>query len=528
VAEKDRYRSINLKPHLLHPDIRSFKVRFRLVLYASEVDICKAHQDSLMFPSRHAKIIGTIGPSSQSPDVMRSLLLHGLDVARFNFSHGEPVTHGVHIKNLRAVSEATGRPVAILQDLQGPKIRTGPLAAGMAELIAGQPFTLTTRMVPGNQAEVSTTYQALPRDCRRGNTILLDDGHLSLQVESTNETDVQCVVVDGGILKPNKGINLPGVELSTPALSAKDRHDVNWAMDAKLDFVALSFVRRVEDVLELRRIIDGSGSNIQLISKLEKPEAMENLDAVIAASDGVMVARGDLGVEMAAEDVPFLQKQIIVRANALGKIVITATQMLESMIQNPRPTRAETSDVANAILDGTDAVMLSGETASGLYPVEAVETMSRIVTKAEAESRDGFAGPHVYGYDPDDFPSAVCQSAATAAGHLQAKCIVCFTESGGTARKVAKFRPPVPVIAFTPHASVVRQLQLAWGVKGCLIAPIVSTDEMLVRTDIELQHLKLAETGDKVIILLGAPVASHGSTNLMKLHRIGVNESGTF
>lgn len=477
-----------------------------------------------MIIERRAKIIATIGPASQSPAIMRALLLSGMDVARFNFSHGGPIVHAEHIQNLREVARELGNPLAILQDLQGPKIRTGGLASGAVELIAGRPFTITTRSVPGDEFEVGTTYTALPRDCRKGDSILLDDGNLSLRVEATNETDVQCVVVDGGILKTNKGINLPGVNVSAPALSEKDKHDVEWAIANKLDFVALSFVRRVEDVLELRKIVEGSMSTIKIISKLEKPEAMDNLDEIIEVSDGVMVARGDLGVEMQTEDVPLLQKRIIARANALGKIVITATQMLESMTTNPRPTRAEASDVANAILDGTDAVMLSGESASGAHPIEAVKTMSRIVQKIENATEDGLGGPHTFTYGEDDFASAICQAAAYAAGHLGAKAIACFTEYGGTARKIAKFRPPAPVVAFTPYDFVVRQLNLAWGVRGQVISPSLSTDEMIEKADAEMLKLGMANKGDKIIVVLGAPVALCGSTNLMKLHRIGEND----
>ena len=474
--------------------------------------------------SRRAKIIATIGPASQAPHLMRALLLSGMDVARFNFSHGGPLMHADHIANLRAVAREEGQPLAILQDLQGPKIRTGTLASGQVELVAGQPFILTTRGVPGNEREVSTTYAALPRDCRRGDSILLDDGNLSLVVESSGDTDVHCVVVDGGILKNNKGINLPGINVSAPALSTKDIHEVEWAIANKLDYVSLSIVRRVEDVLQLRSIVRGSMSDMKIVSKLEKPEAMDNLDEIIEASDGVMVARGDLGVEMAAEDVPMLQKRIISRANALGKMVITATQMLESMTVNPRPTRAEASDVANAVLDGTDAVMLSGETASGAHPVEAVKTMARIVVKTETATEDGLGGPHLFSYDDDDFPSAICQAAAYAAGHLKAKAIVCFTEKGGTARKLAKFRPPVPIFAFTPLERVVNQLNLAWGVRAMRAEPSFSTDEMVEKADALLIESGLAALGDKIVVILGAPVTVSGSTNLMKLHRVGQSD----
>ena len=471
--------------------------------------------------SRRAKIIGTIGPASQSPAAMRSLILNGLDVARFNFSHGGPLVHAEHIANFRAVAREEGLPVAVLQDLQGPKIRTGGLINGQVELVPGNRFVITTRGVGGDENEVSTTYKALPRDCRKGDSILLDDGNLSLIVESTNETDVICSVVDGGILKTNKGINLPGVNVSAPALSEKDRHDVEWAIANQLDYVALSFVRRAEDVLQLREIIRGSMSNIKIISKLEKPEALENLDEIIAASDGVMVARGDLGVEVSTEDVPLMQKRIISRANEMGKMVITATQMLESMTTNPRPTRAEASDVANAIFDGTDAVMLSGETASGRYPVESVRTMASIVAKTEGAIEDGFIGPHKFHYEDNDFASAICEAAAFAAGKTKAKAIVCYTERGSTARKLAKFRPPVPVVAFTPDDWVARQLNLAWGVRAYALPPAKSTDEQIAHADSSLVEKDLAQKGDKIVVVLGAPVTVSGSTNLIKLHRVG-------
>ncbi len=478
----------------------------------------------MLHSKRRAKIIATIGPASQNPAVMRSLLLAGMDVARFNFSHGGSLVHAAHIANLRRVAGEEGVPLAVLQDLQGPKIRTGGLASGEVHLVPGHPFTLTTRPVAGDEHEVSTTYAALPRDCRRGDSILLDDGNLSLQVESVSDTDVRCVVVDGGTLKTNKGINLPGVNVSAPALSAKDRADVEWAIANHLDFVALSFVRRAQDVEELRAIVRGSMSDIKIISKLEKPEAIDNLDEIIAVSDGVMVARGDLGVEMATEDVPLIQKQIIARANALGKIVITATQMLESMTQNPRPTRAEASDVANAILDGTDAVMLSGETASGAHPVEAVQTMARIASKIEIATEDGLGGPHTFSYDEDDFASAICQAASYAAGHLKAKAIACFTERGSTARKLAKFRPPAPILAFTPSEFVTRQLNLAWGVRAWQVKPCGSTDEQIAQADAQLLESGLVAPNDKIVVILGAPVTLSGSTNLMKLHRVGADD----
>jgi pyruvate kinase len=453
---------------------------------------------------------------------MRAMILNGMDIVRFNFSHGGPSLQAEHIANLRAVSTELRHPVAILQDLQGPKIRTGPVASNVITLIDGQQFALTTRSVPGDETAVSTTYGALPRDCRRGDTILLDDGNIALQVEDVTDTDVICVVTDGGDLKPNKGINLPGVHVSAPALSEKDRHDVEWGIANGLDYVALSFVRQADEVLELKEIIRSRGSSMKVIAKLEKPEAIDNLQEIIAASDGVMVARGDLGVEMPPEEVPLLQKRIINSANDNGKIVITATQMLESMTYTQRPTRAEASDVANAVLDGTDALMLSGETAAGAYPLQALQMMSRIIEEVENSTDDGWShARRLRRSEVTEFPLAICEAAAHAAAVLNAKAIACFTESGSTARLLSKFRPPVPIVACTPDENVARQLKLCWGVRPYLIERSVTTDEMLEYTDASLVKSGDVAPGDIVVVTMGAPVALHGSTNLMKLHRIG-------
>lgn len=486
----------------------------------------------MMNHTRRAKIICTLGPSSRAPGIVRAMLLEGMDVARFNFSHGGPNTQSEHIDNLRHISEECGRRVAILQDLQGPKIRTGPIAGGSIELSEGEAFILTTRPVEGNANEVSTTYDALPRDCRPTDNILLDDGYIALRVEKVSDTDVQCVVTDGGILKPNKGINLPGVQVSAPALSAKDRHDVAWGFANGVDFVALSFVRQADEVLELKQMARDAGASTQIIAKLEKPEAIENLDAIIAAADGVMVARGDLGVEMAPEQVPLMQKRIIRAANEAGKFVITATQMLESMTHAQRPTRAEVSDVANAVLDGTDAVMLSGETANGDYPLETLKIMGRIVEEAEHAT---FSAPRILSSRHGDssrygdaivatwggFTDAISEAAARAAEALHARAIVVFTESGGSAVRLARYRPRVPILALTPHESVARQLNLVWGVRAHLVPRHTDTDAMLVYADGELQRLGLAQKGDTVVFTLGAPVASLGSTNVLKLHSVG-------
>ncbi len=458
---------------------------------------------------------------------MRLLLLNGMDVARFNFSHGGPEKQSASVAQLREISREMDRPVALLQDLQGPKIRTGALSSPSVELVVGRHFVLTTRPVPGDQYEVSTTYRALPRDCKPGDTILLDDGLIALRVEKVSETDVACLITDGGILKTNKGINLPGVAVSAPALSEKDRFDVAWGLENKFDFIALSFVRQADEVRELKQMareaaLKSGRSSTQIIAKLEKPEAIENLDAILAEADGVMVARGDLGVEMPPEQVPMLQKHIITRANACHKIVITATQMLESMTTTQRPTRAEASDVANAVLDGTDALMLSGETASGAYPIESLQMMSRIIGEIENSTEDGWrAERRSYKIVPATATEAICEAAAHASVALDARAIACFTESGGTARLLSKFRPPVPIVAFTPDEDVLRQLKLAWGVQPRLVERSEMTDQLLTRVDGFFLKTGDAAEGDLVVVTLGAPVASHGSTNLLKLHRIG-------
>jgi pyruvate kinase len=480
----------------------------------------------MKFSKRRAKIVATIGPASNSPEMLRQMLNSGMDVARFNFSHGGPEEQAPHIANLRAIGQEIGQPVAILQDLSGPKIRTRTIAGGQVELKEGATFTLTTARLEGNSDIVSVTYEWLAKDCKPGDTILLDDGQIALRVEKSSDPNVICTVVTGGVLKSNKGINLPGVQISAPALSEKDRRDVQWGLENDVDFVALSFVRRAEDIEELRAIIDAAGSHAQIIAKLEKPEAVGNeLDAIIAAADGVMVARGDLGVEMAPEEVPLLQKKIIMAANQAGKFVITATQMLESMTENSSPTRAETSDVANAVLDGSDALMLSGETASGAYPLQSVKMMARIIEKVESSANDlwyNYRQKRRSHHEEDgDFPLAICEAAAHAAATLNARAVACFTETGTTARMLAKYRPPVPIIAFTPDEKTARGLRLAWGVSPFLINSHKTTDEMILQADKDFTASGLVEKGDIIVMTLGAQVALHGSTDLLKLHRIG-------
>lgn len=475
----------------------------------------------MTLPKRRAKIVCTIGPASDSETMLTRLLESGMNVARFNFSHGGPQQQCAAISRLRALSKKLDKPVAILQDLQGPRIRLGEVENGSAEIKTGDTLCLTTLSLIGNSQRVSVSYAALPTDCKPGDTILINDGLIRLQVEETTDTEVLARIIVGGEIKSHKGINLPGVQVSTPSLSDKDTIDALWGAANNIDLVALSFVRNADDIQRLRDLIKDAPSRPQIIAKIEKPEAIENLDEILNTADGVMVARGDLGVEMGVETVPLLQKEIIARANAAGKLVITATQMLESMCENPTPTRAESSDVANAILDGTDAVMLSAETTIGKFPLESLQTMARIIETVENSSPDIWFNYRQERRVESTFPDIICQAAAHAATGSSARCIAVFTESGKTARLLSKFHPHVPVYAFTIHASVVNQLQLAWGIQAFQVNRTYSTDEMLLQAEEQLRLRELASPGDAVIIALGAPVASCGHTNVLKLHRMG-------
>jgi pyruvate kinase len=470
---------------------------------------------------RRAKIVCTIGPASDSEEMLAQLLENGMNVARFNFSHGGQQQQNAAIIRLRELSKRLHKPVAILQDLQGPRIRLGDIQNGGVFIKTGSSLRLTTRQIPGTSDVISVSYAALPADCKPGDTILINDGLIRLRVEETTDTDVLTTVLVGGEVKSHKGMNLPGVQVSTPSLSDKDKEDALWGAANNIDLVALSFVRNADDIHQLRNLIKDAPAHPQIIAKIEKPEAIENLDGILEAADGVMVARGDLGVEMGVETVPLLQKRIIAQANAAGKLVITATQMLESMVENPTPTRAESSDVANAILDGTDAVMLSAETAAGRFPLESLQTMARIVTTVEASSPDIWFNYRRERRVESTFPDIICQAAAHAAIGAKARCIAVFTESGDTARLLAKYHPPVPVYAFTCHAPVVHQLQLAWGVEAFQVERTFSTDEMLLQAEEQLCRRQLAHPGDAVLIALGAPVALCGHTNLLKLHKMG-------
>jgi len=465
---------------------------------------------------RRAKIVGTIGPASESPEILGKLIAAGLDVARLNFSHGSHEQHARTIAAIRDAAASAGRPIAILQDLQGPRIRIGNIAEPVS-VESGHAITLTTDPQAGGGA-IPVTYESLPDDVKPGDRILIDDGLIELAVEETGRQAIRCRAITGGTIRPHKGMNLPGVAVSAPAFGEKDRADLSFGLSHGVDYVGLSFVRGPEDVLAARAWMKKYDAEAAIIAKIERPEAVERLEEIVAVSDGVMIARGDLAVETSPEAVPLIQKRIIRLCNERRVLVITATQMLESMTASPRPTRAEASDVANAVLDGTDAVMLSGETASGRYPVEAVETMARIVAAAEQGQEQ--APIPAQAPSPTPFPAAVCAAGARAARETGARVVVAFTESGTTARLLSKERPPVPIVAYTPHEAVRRRMALCWGVLPRAMRTIPNTDELIRELERSLREEKLASAGDRIVILMGAPVGERGSTNLMKLHTI--------
>ncbi|MBT5831288.1 MAG: pyruvate kinase [Candidatus Latescibacteria bacterium] len=471
---------------------------------------------------KKAKIVSTLGPASSSEIMLEQLIAAGVDVFRFNFSHGTQDEHSELVGRVRMVAQRMQRPVAILQDLQGPKIRVGKLAEEPIPLEVGEKITITTRDVPGDKTCVPTTYESLPRDVKPADRVLLDDGNIELIVREVFGTDVVCEVVVGGDLKSNKGINLPGVRVSAPSLTSKDRSDLEVGIALDVDYVALSFVREPDDVREVQHIIEQAGKDIPVIAKLERSEAIDRLDEILEVAGGVMVARGDLGVEVSPEDVPVIQKRIILAANQAGVLVITATQMLESMTDNPRPTRAEASDVANAIFDGTDAVMLSGETAVGKYPVRTVEMMSRIIETAEASMTSDPPILSVQGPAGSlSFPDAIGQAAAAVSAGVSTKAIVAFTQSGATARLISKRRPRTPIVAFTPSVRICRQLCLCWGTEPRLIDQIEETDRMVAEVEARLLLEGSVRVGDTLVILAGAPITAKAETNLLKLHRVG-------
>jgi len=470
---------------------------------------------------RRTSIVATLGPASSDPLMIEKLIRAGLNVARLNYSHGTHEEHYQRLKDVRAASKRLGVAIACLQDLSGPKIRTGELTDPEGVMLNdGATFILTTEQVKGDSVRVTSTYEYLPRDAKEGERILLDDGLIQLRVEQIRGHDVVTRVVHGGLLKPRKGINLPGTALSVAALTAKDREDAEHGLEIGVDFMALSFVRRAEDILELKEFLaERQRPDMRVIAKIEKPEALDNLSAILDATDGVMVARGDLGVELPAEEVPMVQKHIIHEAYRRGRPVITATQMLDSMIHNPRPTRAEASDIANAILDGSDAVMLSGETASGKYPEESVATMARIASYTESKHTgltwDVPAGSSLL--DRHSVSRAVAKAACKVADELDAKYVITFTESGATARLVSHFRPNRPILAFTPSEEVYRQLALPWGITPILSSHYEQLDQMLDAGIAVLLGRGLVRTGDPCVVIFGTTLIS-GATNVMKVH----------
>ncbi|MEZ7892535.1 MAG: pyruvate kinase [Candidatus Wallbacteria bacterium] len=468
------------------------------------------------------KIICTIGPSSNSPEMLKKLIDAGMDVARLNFSHGAHETHLENINKIRKVSKETGKYIAILADLQGPKIRVAKLPDGPLELKNEALVTITTREETFGPDIIPTVYKGLPKDVKPGSVILLDDGLLELSVvEVVSETDVKCRVVKGGLLKEKKGINLPNVKVSAPSVTEKDREDLEFILKNDVDYIALSFVRHASDIEEVKGIIHGHKLTLPVIAKIERPEAVTNFDSILKAADGIMVARGDMGIEVSPEKVPQIQKNIISKCNYEGKPVIVATQMLESMIENPRPTRAEASDVANAIIDGTDAIMLSGETASGKYPHEAVLMMSKI----SAEMEEFISKNQKIGSEHKMNPlfmvaDGVCHATTQTAKDLNAKMIVTYTESGSTALLVSKYRPKMPILAVTMSEKIARRMNLYWGVLPYVIEKVNSTDQMLISTNSAALKTGLVKNGDFIVISGGIPIGKAGTTNLMKVSRI--------
>jgi pyruvate kinase len=470
------------------------------------------------------KIICTIGPATQSVETMVRLIHAGMDVARLNFSHGLREQHQKVIENLKQASAITGEHVTILQDLGGPKIRTGLLEQKSVELATGDVFTFTTRDVLGNAKFVSTTYQQLPRDIKTGDTILVDDGKMTFTVESKTETDVVCRIVNGGILSEKKGMNLPGVKVSLPSFTEKDAEDLRFGLANDIDYVALSFVRSGEDIRNLQEFLireAPKGKRIPIVAKIERGEAVEDINSVVAASDVIMVARGDLGVELPTEDVPIIQKMVVRLCNEEGVPVIVATQMLESMIENPRPTRAEANDVANAVLDGADAVMLSGETSIGKFPVEAVQMMDRIIKKAEIRYRHHFDIARPRGTQEFTTHDAIGRAACVIANEIDAKAIIVITHSGFSAINTARYRPKALILAVTGREKILRRLNLVWGVRGIIVPDFVAdTDTAFQRINEELRKLNYVQSGDYVIYTVGLPLLSRGTTNSIKIEKV--------
>ncbi len=470
---------------------------------------------------RKTKIICTLGPSTDKDGVLRELIANGMNVARFNFSHGSHEEHKGRLDLLKSLREELGKPVAALLDTKGPEIRLKDFKNGTEMLEAGQTFTLTTRDVEGTKEICSITYKDLPQDVAPGGTIMLDDGLIKLQIQTVNDTDIVCTVLNNGKIKNKKGVNVPGVHLSMPYMSQRDKDDIIFGIEQGFDFIAASFVRTAQDVYEIRNLLNEYDSNIRIIAKIENREGVNNIDSILAAADAVMVARGDLGVEIDFTELPGIQKTIIDRSFSFGKPIVTATQMLDSMIVNPRPTRAEISDVANAIYDGTSAIMLSGETAAGAYPVEALKTMSAIAERTEQE------GFHLRGRMMDSNPGKISVSDATAhaacltARDVNAAAIVTVSESGTTARLLSKYRPQQPIIACVMKEQVQRQLSLSWGITSLMMPLAHSTDELIEMSTALAKENGFLHNGELAVVTAGVPVGISGTTNMIKIHMVG-------
>ncbi|MGP4084911.1 pyruvate kinase [Streptomyces sp. KR55] len=471
---------------------------------------------------RRAKIVCTLGPATDSYDQIKALVDAGMDVARFNLSHGGYAEHEERYQRVRKASDETGRSVGLLADLQGPKIRLGRFTEGPVLLERGDTFTITVEEgAPGDRETCGTTYAGLASDVTTGERILVDDGKVCLEVTKVDGPRVHTTVIEGGVISDNKGLNLPGVAVSVPALSDKDEADLRWALRTGFDIIALSFVRSGRDIKDVHRIMDEEGRRLPVIAKIEKPQAVDAIDDIVAAFDGIMVARGDLGVEMPLEQVPIVQKRAIKLAKRNAKPVIVATQMLDSMIENSRPTRAEASDVANAVIDGTDAVMLSGETSVGKHPIETVRTMAKIVEAAEEDILAKGLPSLTERNKPRTQGGAVARAAAEMGDFLGAKFLVAFTQSGDTARRLSRYRSPIPLLAFTPEPATRSQLSATWGVETFLGPHVDSTDAMVGQVDELLTRYGRCEKGDTVIITAGSPPGMPGTTNLVRVHHIG-------
>ena len=472
---------------------------------------------------RRAKIVCTMGPAVESVEKVSELIRAGMNVARLNLSHGGYEEHQNRLDLVRAEAARVKKSVAIMVDLQGPKIRLGRFENGPHELMRGDIFTITTDDIAGDKSRVSTTYKGLPGDCKAGDLILIDDGKVTVQVIEVKGRDVITKVIEPGFVSNNKGINLPGVAVSVPAMSEKDIEDLRWGLKAGADFIALSFVRSAKDIDDVHKIMDEVGHRIPVIAKIEKPQAVDNLEEIVLAFDGIMVARGDLGVEMPIEDIPLVQKRCITLARENAKPVIVATQMLDSMINNSRPTRAEATDCANAVLDGADALMLSGETSVGAFAIEAVSTMARIIEKTEKEALHLIPALQ---HNPKTKGGAITKAATEVGLTIGAQVLAAFTKSGDSARRMSRLRSPIPILALTPDTATYNQMALTWGVEPLLTPLVTTTDEMVKQVDTILIESKRVAVGELIMIVAGSPPGIPGSTNAMRVHKVGDAVSG--